>query len=83
MDRAKARRVVPVRFGLFTGYGSGFAAGGEWLRSWALRAGDFPLGVVYRCSTADAGRDDAAVEWMLASLFVRRVPGVNRRARSA
>ena len=67
-NRLKARSVIAVRYGDFAGYRVEFAALGVWQRGWVLRAGGFPLDVSYSCPQAQTGRDDAAVDAMLASL---------------
>jgi hypothetical protein len=72
VNRSRGRPVVPVSCGGFSGYRTQFTPGdGRLLRGWALHAGAFPLDVTYACAVEDAGRDDAAVEAMLATLELR------------
>lgn len=74
VHRPMGRAVVPVRFGVFTGFAVAFAAGERWLRSWVLRAGTLPLEVGYECSLDAAGRDDPVVDGMLGTLYLRGLP---------
>ena len=69
----KGRPLVPVRCGDFSGYLTQFETGdGRWLRGWVLHAGPIPLDATYPCALSDAGRDDAAVGAMLATLHLTR-----------
>lgn len=68
IQRKKNRTVVPAQHGEFRGHLVEFEADGEWLRGWALSAGEFPLCVHYRCQTENAGRDDSIVDEMLKTL---------------
>lgn len=86
VNRPKGRPVVPVRFGVFSGWATEFAspaitadatpdfAAGQWIRGWALHAGPFPLDATYRCPIALARRDDTALEAMLRTLYLRGLP---------
>jgi hypothetical protein len=62
--------VEQVRCGEFAGYAAS-QLDGDWWRHWWLAAGPVPLDIVYVCDSPVTGRDDAAVEAMLATLRAR------------
>lgn len=68
VDRQKGRAVVPAKYGDFHGYETRLVSRGQLIQSWVLAAGDLPLDVTYRCDEADAGREEADLRAMLATL---------------
>jgi hypothetical protein len=73
LNRSRGREVMAVRCGDFSGYRTRFAPGdGRWLTGWMLHAGAIPLDVNFDCALQDAGRYDAAVDAMLATLRAKR-----------
>ena len=79
INRAMRRPVGRVRRGVFTGYRTSFATDDRAFRGWALRAGTLALDATYICPLDLAGRDDAAVDAMLATLYLRGVAPAGRR----
>src|SRR5215213_6899222 len=72
IHRRRGRPVVPVSCGDFSGYLTESDTGDDrWVRGWVLRAGSVPLDVTYSCAVSEAGRDDAEVGEMLATLRLR------------
>ena len=65
----------PVRCGAFEGFEARQPQGGVHWRLWWLEADGTPLNAVYQCPVALAGRDDVAVESMLATLKLRAPAG--------
>lgn len=57
-----------AKCGTFTGIRLDHASGGRHRRDWWLRAADLMLHVRYECLLADRGREDEAVDGMLATL---------------
>lgn len=74
VDRQKGRAVVPAKFGDFRGYETRLVSRGQLIQSWVLAAGELPLDVTYRCDEADAGREEADLRGMLATLRRTGVP---------
>jgi hypothetical protein len=70
--RKRGRPVIARQYGDFAGHETRFDAGGISIRGWALLADGHGLDVDYRCSTADAGRDDEPVDAMLSTLRLQR-----------
>jgi hypothetical protein len=68
VDRQKGREVVAAKYGDFDGYETRFVSRGRLIHSWVLAAGDLPLDVTYKCDEADAGREEAELRAMLATL---------------
>jgi hypothetical protein len=73
----RGRPVKEVRCGGFRGIRTEFAVmdpgapptrDDRWLRAWTLECGGTPLDITYTCPLWCAGRDDADVRGMLASL---------------
>ncbi len=73
INRAKGRSVSATRCGDYTGYVVEFRACDEWLRGWALYAGESLLDATYRCKAKDTGRDDSVVNSMLNTLRLEKL----------